>query len=201
MANPEHVEILKSGVEEWNRWVANNTIRPDLCGANLSGAHLVLANLRHCDLRGTDFRNAKLHGARFYKADLTEANLFEADLLGAHLGSAVVQNINLGYVSLSETVLSNLDLSTAKGLESCRHYGASILDHRTLLKSGKLPVEFLRGCGLPEVFIQNLPGMFWNNPIEFYSCFISYSHEDKSFAQRLHDQLQSRGIRCWLDEK
>jgi len=37
-------------------------------------------------------------------------------------------------------------------------------------------------------------------PIEFYSCFISYSHADKAFARRLHDGLQMRGIRCWLDE-
>jgi len=37
--------------------------------------------------------------------------------------------------------------------------------------------------------------------IQFYSCFISYSQEDKSFARRLHDTLQGRGIRCWLDER
>ena len=30
--------------------------------------------------------------------------------------------------------------------------------------------------------------------------FISYSHDDKDFARRLHDQLQGQGIRCWLDE-
>jgi hypothetical protein len=29
---------------------------------------------------------------------------------------------------------------------------------------------------------------------------ISYSHADKGFARRLHDTLQGRGIRCWLDE-
>jgi hypothetical protein len=34
----------------------------------------------------------------------------------------------------------------------------------------------------------------------FYSCFISYSHADASFARRLHSGLQARGIRCWLDE-
>ena len=34
----------------------------------------------------------------------------------------------------------------------------------------------------------------------FYSCFISYSHDDQGFARRLHDALQGRGIRCWLDE-
>lgn len=39
-----------------------------------------------------------------------------------------------------------------------------------------------------------------DSAIQFYSCFISYSHADKSFARRLHDQLQGRGIRCWLDE-
>ena len=32
------------------------------------------------------------------------------------------------------------------------------------------------------------------------SCFISYSHENKAFARRLHDRLQGQGIRCWLDE-
>lgn len=37
-------------------------------------------------------------------------------------------------------------------------------------------------------------------PIEFYSCFISYSHEDKIFAHRLHEALKIRDIECWLDE-
>ena len=36
--------------------------------------------------------------------------------------------------------------------------------------------------------------------IQFYSCFISCGHADKSFAGRLHDGLQRPGIRCWLDE-
>jgi hypothetical protein len=39
-----------------------------------------------------------------------------------------------------------------------------------------------------------------NQPIQFYSVFISYSHEDKSFARRLYNELQGHGIRCWLDE-
>ena len=37
-------------------------------------------------------------------------------------------------------------------------------------------------------------------PIQWYSAFISYSHKDLSLAKRLYDQLQGRGIRCWLDE-
>ena len=52
---------------------------------------------------------------------------------------------------------------------------------------------------MPEDFItysRSLVGKAW----DFYSCLISYSHDDKSFARRLHDALQGRGIRCWLDE-
>ena len=34
MANPEHVEILKEGVEAWNQWRKDNPgVRPDLRGA------------------------------------------------------------------------------------------------------------------------------------------------------------------------
>jgi hypothetical protein len=38
-------------------------------------------------------------------------------------------------------------------------------------------------------------------PIEYYSCFLSYSWSDKDFAAHLHDDLQEVGVRCWLDEK
>jgi hypothetical protein len=72
----------------------------------------------------------------------------------------------------------------------------------TLYKSaGRIPATFLRGCGLLDNFITFIPAHFGiQQAIEFYSCFISYSHADKSFARRLHDALQGRGIRCWLDE-
>ena len=35
-------------------------------------------------------------------------------------------------------------------------------------------------------------------PIEFYSCFISYSTKDLAFAERLHADLQDKGVRCWF---
>jgi hypothetical protein len=37
-----------------------------------------------------------------------------------------------------------------------------------------------------------------NEPIQFYSCFISYSHKNEDFAQRLYADLQNKGVRCWL---
>src|SRR5262249_19509998 len=34
--------------------------------------------------------------------------------------------------------------------------------------------------------------------IQFYSCFISYASQDHTFAERLHGDLQNKGVRCWF---
>ena len=62
-----------------------------------------------------------------------------------------------------------------------------------------LPEVFLRGCGVPETWIEYIPSLV-GKAFDFYSCFISYSHADKQFAKQLHDRLQGKGIRCWLDQ-
>jgi hypothetical protein len=42
MSNPEHLKILKQGVEAWNKWREENPdFRPNLSGADLREAHLV----------------------------------------------------------------------------------------------------------------------------------------------------------------
>jgi TIR domain len=94
----------------------------------------------------------------------------------------------------------NVDLSTAQGLETVQHQGPSTIGVDTLYRSqGNIPEVFLRGAGMPEDMITYMKSLV-GRPFEFYSCFISYSHADQSFARRLHGQLQGRGIRCWLDE-
>ena len=60
-----------------------------------------------------------------------------------------------------------------------------------------LPLAFLRGCGLPESLLTFLPSLL-NQPIQFYSCFISYSTKDQEFADRLYADLQNKGVRCWF---
>ena len=101
---------------------------------------------------------------------------------------------------LRNTIFGNSNPIGAKGLDTCKHWRPSIVDYRTLAQSGPLPLPFLRGCGLPDVFIEYLPSLL-NQALEFYSCFISYSHEDKVFCPATARYLQGRGIRCWLDEK
>ena len=187
MANQEHVTLVLQGSEAWRRWRKENVgVTPDLSEANLSGAELSLANLIKASLIGADLSEANLRGANLFQADLHEANL---------------RGANLSEAKLLETLFVDTSLINVLGLDACEHRGPSVLDHRTLARSSQLPLPFLRGCGLPEIFIEYLPSLLLPQAIQFYSCFISYNHTDKAFARRLYDTLQGRGVRCWLDEK
>ena len=231
MADHKQLEVIRQGVTTWNAWRAKNrTVRPNLAradlrgafleGAFLEGADLREANLRVVNLRGANLRGADLRRAYLYRADLDgadlskanlrgadlrrayliETDLVGADLAGANLSGANLSGADLSEANLSETVFGDTNLKGVRGLHNCHHDGPSTIDHRTFVQSAPLPLVFVQGCGLPETLIEYLPSLL-NDPIQFYSCFISYSHEDKSFARRLHDTLQGRGIRCWLDEK
>jgi hypothetical protein len=37
-----------------------------------------------------------------------------------------------------------------------------------------------------------------HQPVQFYSCFISYSTRDGEFVDRLYADLQVKGVRCWF---
>ena len=53
MANPEHLEILRQGVEVWNQWREEHpTIQPNLREIDLDSAHLGGIHLQEADLNG-----------------------------------------------------------------------------------------------------------------------------------------------------
>jgi len=179
-----------------------------LGAANLSGANLVEADLSGADfgdavLSGTDLRGANLSKANLRLADLSFANLTTANLREAYLLLAELYQANLDGADVSRgraggTRFSAIDLSTVRGLETVRHRGPSTIGIDTIYKSnGKIPEVFLRGCGVPEEFIDFIISMT-RRGIEFYSCFISYSSKDQEFADQLHADLQAKGVRCWF---
>ena len=65
------------------------------------------------------------------------------------------------------------------------------------MSEGKIPEAFWREAGVPDEFITYM-GSLVGRAIEFYSCFISYSSKDQDFAERLHADLQAKGVRCWF---
>jgi TIR domain/Pentapeptide repeats (8 copies) len=156
---------------------------------------------------------ANLNGVDISEASLTKANLSEANLSGANLSGARISFTNFSGANLRRanlsgalcfaTLFAGLDLSDVQGLESVLHFGPSSVGIETVLYSkGNIPREFLRGCGVPENVIEYLPSLISSiEPIQFYSCFISYSSKNHDFAERLHADLQAKGVRTWFDQE
>ena len=61
MANPEHLNILKQGVEVWNQWRKENPgVEGDLTHADLTKANLTEAFFTKADLRGANQKGSNL---------------------------------------------------------------------------------------------------------------------------------------------
>jgi hypothetical protein len=150
---------------------------------------------------GADLSGADLSFAYLNEVLLEGADLSGSDLRWAFFSGAILRGATLNKAGVGGTTFSDIDLGSVEGLDTVVHSSPSTIGIDTLYQSaGNIPEVFLRGCGVSETFITFAKSLV-GKPVEFYSCLISYSHRDKSFARRLHDQLQWRGIRCWLDEK
>lgn len=170
-----------------------------LSGAVLSEASLLGADLSGAALTGADLSAADLTGADLSGTDLSEANLSGTSLLGTNLSEANLSWANLSRANVLHTIFADNDLSTTKGLETVTHDGPSTIGIDTLFASnGKIPEVFLRGAGVPEDFIIQIPSLIAGiQPLQFHSCFISYSHQDEQFSQRLHSRMRDEKLRVW----
>jgi uncharacterized protein YjbI with pentapeptide repeats len=130
MADPEHLSILKQGVNVWNKWRSKNpNIKPDLRRAQLTEANLEGANFKETNLDWTKFYKANLSSA-----DFTEVDLSSADLRGANLKKANLEKTNLTGKSLygidfRGANLGDANLTNAQfletNLEGAKLYGAN----------------------------------------------------------------------------
>ena len=195
-ANLRQADLVQANLSRANL-SGTNLNRANLSGANLSGANLGRADFSMANLSGADLRVANLNVADLSYANLRGANLSEADLSSANLIGADLRETDFGEATLAWTIFANEYLSTAKGLETVRHEGPSTIGVDTIYRSqGIIPEVFLRGAGLPDDFIGYIKSIA--GAIQFYSCFISYSGKDQEFADRLHEGLQNKGVRCWF---
>ena len=158
MANEQHVEILKQGVEVWNRWRQDHPdIHPDLSGLNLrdddkggsrssygpvSGpdSGMFHREFKEMDFSHADLRGAKLYGIDFSGANFHRANLSEADLEWSLFYKADLSYTHLNDANLSESCLNEADLSWT----TCTH--------AEMIRTKLIGVDFTRamfiGCNL-----------------------------------------------------
>jgi hypothetical protein len=172
----------------------------NLINADLREADLVGANLSFANLEGADLSLASLDGALLEETKLNHVNFHGAMFVGTHLTRCELNGVVFTKALMGYTTLVELDLRKAIGLETVSHMAASDISISTIYSSeGNIPEPFLLGCGVAESFIVQIPALVAAmQPIQFYSCFISYSSKDEELAQRLHADLQSRGVRCWF---
>lgn len=218
--NRSHLRELRRGAKSWNEWRRrNHAVLPNLRGASLApGIDLYKADLSEADLTGatlekanlgrallyastlvgSSLKGANLHGAQFDHSDLSDANLAEAELVAATFTGAILSGTKFTNSLLGSTSLDAVDLSSARDLDTVRHVGPSSIGTDTIfLSKARIPESFLRGAGVPDDFAAYTKSLVVN-PIEYYSCFISYSNKDKDFAERLHTDLQNAHVRSWF---
>ena len=170
-----------------------------LRGADLSEAYLMRAYLMRANLREANLREANLSEANLTCTNLSKVNLREATLNEATLDEATLDEANLSGAFLSRTIFAGIDLRGVLNLDAVWYSGPSIIGIDTLYASGgDIPESFLRGCGVPDSMIEYARSLVTSaRPIDYYSCFISYSSKDEALAKRLHADLQAKGVRCW----
>lgn len=201
------------------KWQHTDLRNADLAGCTLSGVVLQGADISGADFSGadmidSDLRGVRAHGTKLSAVDAiacktTLADFTDADFTGATFGNATFSFTRLHHTKLTDTdfnnaifdntILADVDLSYARNLETVRHYGPSSVDVQTLLRSKPVPLDFWRGCGLPEALLLQLDAL--RRPRDpFYPAYIAYAHPDRPFAQAVHNGLREMGVRCWLHE-
>ena len=110
------------------------------------------------------------------------------------------KGVNLTKAHFYHTTFAWVDLSLVKGLEMSIHDGPSTVNVNSVV----LPTEdythkqFLRGVGFSETQIEYLPSLLKPRPIQYYSIFISYAHQDEVLAQQLYTDLRNKDVPCWF---
>lgn len=237
-ANLGRANLGRANLNGADLWGANlkhanlrgaNLHKSHLQRANLLGASFKDANLQEAYLEGASFNNAKLNRANLQQADLDgvdllRANLHDADLRNTTLYSTIfneslMEGAMFDDATIRQSVFASVDLGGAIGLDNVRHKGPSTIGLDTLrLSRGKIPEDFLRGCGLSDweiesakLYTPNLRNheisdiqyevfrLLAQQPLQISSLFISYSHANGDFVEKVEEYLNARGIRFWRD--
>ncbi|MEI3650881.1 MAG: pentapeptide repeat-containing protein [Dolichospermum lemmermannii FEM_B0920] len=115
MANPEHLAILRQGLEAWNKWRCENSgVIIDLSSANLYQADLSFANLYQANLY-----QANLSGANLIWANLTGANLIWSNLIWSNLTWANLTGANLTWANLFMSRIIRTNFNNANLTGAC----------------------------------------------------------------------------------
>jgi uncharacterized protein YjbI with pentapeptide repeats len=168
MADPEQLQILEQGVEDWNKWRRENPDDMiDLSGANFFDADLSEANLANANLFEVVLANARLFRvnlskANLVKANLSVANLYEANLSGADLSDADLTGAKLLGANLSDSKFLRANLNGAN-LGKTNLSGAILADAQlryTSLVEARIDNAIISNSNIYGISVWGLEGEF-----------------------------------------
>jgi uncharacterized protein YjbI with pentapeptide repeats len=191
----------------------------NLIGVDLSKAILLSADLSWAILSEANLSEAQLIYTVLRAVDFRKTNLTASELNGSHLVEAILEGSDFTGMSVIGAVFGGLDFRSVTGLETIRHLLPSTIGTDTLVSSaGSIPEVFLRGCGLsdweieiaklynPDISNEQRDRILYrvhdlqvSQAIQISPLFISYSHADSEFADKIGDRLNKKGIRYWRD--
>lgn len=177
MANPEHLEQLTRGPQNWAQWLSlHPDVQPDLADANLSGR-----DFADVDLIGADFKNADLRRANLSRAKLAGATFAGADLTGAQLPEPIAKSLDdLGAVREISSNAQRLFIAML---------GACLYSWLTIATTTDVNLVTNRATSSLPVIQTTIPivGFFYVAPL-LLICVYFYFH---FYLQKLWDELGS----------
>lgn len=196
-----------------------NLSRSTLIGSSLHQATLNETRLTETILMDADLRDADLSSSYLHRTVLATSNLTGAYLYSTYFNEVFLNQSRFTHAALAYTTFGSCDLGIAIDLEHANHHGPSTIGIDTIYKSkGNIPEIFLRGCGLSDVDIEftklsnpelsnervnkilyKIYELRASQVVQISPLFISYSHADGQFVDKLEDSLNNKGIRFWRD--
>ena len=197
--------ILEHAVLNHSAWYKSS-----LVGADCQHARLMWAYFESCQLQDADFANSSV-----------SATFRECNLRAVVFGAPVFDHLNATFVScdLDKTNFRNLNFGTsafvACGLATADFTGTSNLGLISVdAQSIRQTAKYIRERGLPSGSFSDwlqstsepaemvrLFNRWANSAGGYHNAFVSYSHSDRAIALLVVDELQTRGIDCWVDRE
>jgi len=199
----------------------------DLSGVNLSGANLSQSNFDGSNFANSNLSRAKLSDTWIQDSDFSGAILSAAEISHAKLLSSkfkdcsfefsnvenanfhrtviiggIWKNVDFKNSVFDNTFLADVDLSSAKNLDTITHRGRSTIGFDTIFKSGtSLSEKFLSGCGVPSTMIESVLRIF--DLQKENKVFLSYTQETdttKKWIDKFALDLNSQGVFVYYDK-
>ena len=209
MPNPEHIEWLLEGVDNWNRRRSENEFKPDFSGANIYREFEErgmldddkFIPLSHINLRGANLREA-VFSNRFTDAgaDLRHANLWWANLENAQLPNSRLNHAVLHGAVLNGAYMLNAKLCDAK-MSGARLYKTDLFKgdltnaklQKSNLKKASLLCATLHNADLSSATLTGTD-LGWSHPWQ-----AKLYHDSGPMSSSYQDVKRDQPIKCVAD--